>query len=124
MIACWCGAVLAAAATGPQLLRMPNAVRIHRGQPELPGASRVDLAGDEKGRCQGVHHPQGPILAAPASFPQPDFPSHGAVGADHGFVHKALLVSIIGLDDLREALRKGWANFMAKPSHIVFLGLI
>ena len=47
-----------------------------------------------------------------------------ALSADHGFLHKALPVGIIGLDDLREALRKGLADFMAKPSHIVFLGLI
>ncbi len=40
------------------------------------------------------------------------------------FVHEALAVRQIGLSDLVDALRKGWADFMAKPSHIIFLGLI
>jgi uncharacterized membrane protein len=42
----------------------------------------------------------------------------------HDFVHEPLAVRSIRLRDLREALALGWADFMAKPSHIIFLGLI
>ncbi len=42
----------------------------------------------------------------------------------HDYVHEALAVRQIGVADLFDALRKGWADFMAKPSHIIFLGLI
>ncbi len=42
----------------------------------------------------------------------------------HDFVHEPLEVRSIGITDLRAALALGWADFMAKPSHIVFLGLI
>jgi uncharacterized membrane protein len=34
-----------------------------------------------------------------------------------------LAVSDIGVADLGTALRKGWADFWAKPSHLLFLGL-
>jgi uncharacterized membrane protein len=40
------------------------------------------------------------------------------------FVHEPLEVRTIGIRDLREALALGWSDFMAKPSHIIFLGLI
>lgn len=42
----------------------------------------------------------------------------------HDYVHEALPVRKIGVSDLVDALRLGWADFMAKPSHIIFLGLI
>ena len=37
---------------------------------------------------------------------------------------KPLAVSKIGLSDLAGALSEGWDDFMARPSHLVFLGLI
>ena len=63
-------------------------------------------------------------MAAPASLPKSDLPRGAMVKAESGFVHEALPVRAIGVQDLRDALRKGWADFIAKPSHIVFLGLI
>jgi uncharacterized membrane protein len=39
-------------------------------------------------------------------------------------IEVALPVRRISSADLVEALRKGWADFMAKPSHILFLGVI
>jgi uncharacterized membrane protein len=45
-------------------------------------------------------------------------------GADHGYVHQPPAIRAIGPSDIAAALRAGWADFMAKPSHIIFLGLI
>ncbi len=45
-------------------------------------------------------------------------------GLSHDYVHEPLEVRQIGISDLIDALKKGWADFMAKPSHIIFLGLI
>jgi uncharacterized membrane protein len=40
------------------------------------------------------------------------------------FVHEPLAVRSITVRDLREVLALGWADFLAKPSHLIFLGLI
>ena len=47
---------------------------------------------------------------------------HSVVGPDVSPLHP--LVRKIGTSDLRDALTKGLADFLAKPSHLVFLGLI
>lgn len=47
---------------------------------------------------------------------------HMVVGPDVSPAHP--LVRKIGASDLTEALAKGFADFLAKPSHLVFLGLI
>jgi len=60
-------------------------------------------------------------MAAPASLPKSGFPPSGLAGADGGFVHDAIPARTIGLKDLRDSLRKGWADVMTKSRHVVFL---
>jgi uncharacterized membrane protein len=65
-----------------------------------------------------------PSWQLPPHSPKSGFPPSGLAGADGGFVHDAIPARTIGLKDLRDALRKGWADFMTKSRHVVFLGLI
>ncbi len=38
--------------------------------------------------------------------------------------HEEVEIRHIGIGDLREALRRGWADFMATPTQLIFLGVI
>ncbi len=66
---------------------------------------------------QAAHHTGLPKKQRPAGAGKPDL-------AATEYVNEALPVRDITVRDLQVALRKGWADFSAMPSHIVFLGLI
>ncbi len=65
-------------------------------------------------------HPAQQTAKGARVAPQSARDSPGAAYA----IDEPLAVREIGIGDLKTALRKGWADFMAKPSHIIFLGII
>lgn len=49
---------------------------------------------------------------------------HPPMAANDAAPADALPVNEIGIADIKDALRQGYADFMAQPSHLLFIALI